>query len=201
MGALVGIIVLMGILEERRLAVTMRRLPLVLLAIAVVTPPLVACTRTPAATPTSTSTSTSTPTSTSTSTSTPTSTSTSTSTSTPTPTPTANPTPTPAAEAEPPPPNPKNKAKCRPLEARVNQYLDANRSCATAADCVEVRTPCGTNGVCGTYVTRGREDGLRKVSAELHDINCFGLGVSPCPSCPPPRPPACVAGKCQGVAP
>ena len=101
------------------------------------------------------------------------------------------------AVAEPPPPNPKNKPKCAPLAQKVDRFLDANRACASAADCVEVRTSCGTGGVCGAYVSRGKEQSLRKLDDELQAINCFALGAVPCPSCRVLPPAACVDGKCS----
>jgi len=51
-------------------------------------------------------------------------------------------------------------------------------------------------GACGTYVSKGKEAGLRKVSDEMEALNCFALGVVPCATCGMLPPPACVGGKC-----
>ena len=159
----------------------MHRAPLMVLAITSFVPPLIACTRESSGTAVATSTShllrslsasggqSSEPSTT---------------------------TATASTTADPAHPDPKNKGKCAPLAERVRVYVEANRSCASAADCVEVHTTCGAVGACGTYVSRGKEAGLRKVSDELEAINCFALGVFPCATCGAPPPPTCVGGKC-----
>ena len=99
----------------------------------------------------------------------------------------------------PPKPTPKDRQTCAALGAKVDAFLGASQSCKTAADCVEVRTECGTQGVCGTYVTQGKDAGLKPLEDDLAAAQCFAKGVVPCPSCPPLGPPACVGGKCKAT--
>jgi hypothetical protein len=111
-------------------------------------------------------------------------------TSTPTPTPTSTSTSTstggPTGRA------PVDGATCDTRAAKINRYLETNRTCTKVEDCVIVTTPCGTNGVCGAYVTRGAEDGLQKLAGELGSCP----PAQPCPNCSPPLPAACVGGIC-----
>jgi hypothetical protein len=118
----------------------------------------------------------------------------------PTTTPDASTTAVPEVEfPSPPKPTPKDRQTCAALGAKVDAFLGANQSCKTPADCVEVRTACGTQGVCGTYLARDKEPGLHPLMDELSAAQCFAKGVVPCPSCPPLGPPVCVGGKCRAT--
>ncbi len=104
-----------------------------------------------------------------------------------------------APEADPVPPvrSPKDRRACAALNAKVDAFLDAHRTCKTPADCVEVRSACGTKGVCGAYLARSDEATFLPLADEVRSAECFAKGAVPCPSCRPLGPPACVAGKCE----
>lgn len=80
---------------------------------------------------------------------------------------------------------------------KVNAFLQSNRACKVASDCVLVHTSCGTNGTCGAYIAHDREEALAPMSKELEDARCFAKGLVPCPSCPATPPPECVKGRCE----
>jgi hypothetical protein len=92
---------------------------------------------------------------------------------------------------------------CKEQDANVHEYLAANRSCTTDADCTTVTLSCLSGGFCGSHYANDSIDRaqLQRLEGQLNQ--CVNgdpnRGCVTCLALPPP--PACVSGVCQSSSP
>lgn len=98
----------------------------------------------------------------------------------------------------PPPPVDESPAvRCAAAMRDFSNAAAQAKTCKVDDDCTILQTSCGLEGVCGMAVAKKSKATLEKVAAEYQKGNCWAVVHAPCPSCVPPKPPACVAGRCK----
>lgn len=88
------------------------------------------------------------------------------------------------------------KQTCELTLKRFEEQIAQSKSCKVDTDCSTLRTGCGTSAACGVSVSTSAMPLLEKKSILWSALRCPTL-MGPCPSCPAPTPPKCVAGTCQ----